>query len=88
MILFYALLLRTNSFRSQKRTGLSCESITSTSDTMIAERMRQLVQLGVKFSLDDYGTGYANLTCLVHFPFSAVKLDKSLLWDSFSNEKN
>ncbi len=64
------------------------ESIASASETMIAERMGEMVELGVKFSLDDYGTGYANLARLMHLPFSTVKLDKSLLWDAFTNEKN
>lgn len=42
---------------------------------------------GVSFSLDDYGTGYSNIGFLYKFPFKIIKIDKSLLWGAFENEK-
>ncbi|MBQ8138565.1 MAG: EAL domain-containing protein [Lachnospiraceae bacterium] len=35
---------------------------------------------GFKFVLDDYGTGYSNLSRLKTIPFINIKLDKSLVW--------
>lgn len=46
-----------------------------------------LKEEGINFSLDDYGTGYSNLGFLYNFPFKIVKIDKSLLWGAFENEK-
>ncbi len=42
---------------------------------------------GFPFSLDDYGTGYSNIGFLYKFPFRFIKIDKSLLWSAFENEK-
>ena len=36
---------------------------------------------GIRFSLDDYGTGYSNITRVVQLPLDIVKLDKSLVDD-------
>ncbi len=33
--------------------------------------------------LDDYGTGYSNITRLKRCPFVNVKLDKSVVWDYY-----
>ena len=36
---------------------------------------------GFNLVLDDYGTGYSNLARIQNFPFTNIKLDKSLVWD-------
>ena len=41
---------------------------------------------GVTFSLDDYGTGYSNLTNVMKHPFHIIKLDKSMIWYAMENE--
>jgi len=41
----------------------------------IAERMRNLKRHGVRFSLDDFGTGHSSLSQLNSFPFDEVKID-------------
>lgn len=45
--------------------------------------MKKLVEVGVAFSLDDYGTGYSNLVSILGLPFTYVKIDKSLVWAYF-----
>ena len=41
--------------------------------------MEQLSAMGVHFYLDDFGTGWSNLSCALDLPFRCVKLDHSLL---------
>ncbi len=51
------------------------------------DNVSALNQKGIGFSLDDYGTGYSNIGFLYKFPFRIIKIDKSLLWGAFENEK-
>ena len=42
---------------------------------------------GINFSLDDYGTGYSNQSNLMKYPYSIVKIDKSMIWACDTNPK-
>ncbi len=57
--------------------------ITETSallDLPVAQReLRTLRELGVHLSLDDYGVGFSGLSRLLELPWSALKLDRSLV---------
>lgn len=57
------------------------------SENTLMKNMQRLIQLGVSFSLDDYGSGYSNLDYVIRMPFHLVKLDKLLVWSSFENQK-
>jgi diguanylate cyclase len=41
----------------------------------------ELRRLGVRTSIDDYGTGYSSLAYLKHLPADELKLDRSLTYD-------
>ena len=41
--------------------------------------MNDLGQHGIKFAMDDFGSGYSNMARFITLPFSIAKLDKSLL---------
>jgi diguanylate cyclase (GGDEF)-like protein len=41
--------------------------------------LRRLKLLGVKISMDDFGTGYASLSSLQSFPFDKIKIDRSFI---------
>jgi two-component system CheB/CheR fusion protein len=51
-------------------------------------RMRLLRQAGVQISIDDFGTGFSNLSQLSRLPFSVLKVDKSLIADIGHNPKS
>ena len=46
------------------------------------EFMTDLSKYGVKFAMDDFGSGYSNIARFITLPFSVAKLDKSLLGKS------
>jgi diguanylate cyclase (GGDEF)-like protein len=43
--------------------------------------MHRLRKLGIRFSLDDFGTGHAGLGYLRQFPFDGIKIDKFFIQD-------
>ena len=46
---------------------------------MVDRNLKRLSEKGIKFSLDDYGTGYSNIKRVISLPFDLVKLDKSFV---------
>ena len=49
--------------------------------------LHQLAELGVKISLDDFGTAYSSLSYLHSFPFHKVKIDQSFLQGLSDDER-
>lgn len=62
------------------------ESISSNSDSNFMENIGILKHSGFNFALDDYGTGYSNITRMISFHFDVLKLDKSIVWMAEHNE--
>lgn len=63
------------------------EMATLSGSDVVDENIGELVDYGIKFSLDDYGSGNANIDYINKMPFSIIKLDKYIVWDSFKNQK-
>ena len=65
--------------------------ITETVATEYSEKLYQLTadfkECGIRLSLDDFGSGYANLNTVLRLPFSCIKLDRSLL-NEIQNDSN
>ena len=49
-------------------------------NSIFNDTLQQLKDYGFTFSMDDYGTGYSNLSNLMTNNYKTVKIDKSLLW--------
>lgn len=49
-------------------------------------RMDQLRELGVRFSLDDFGTGFSSLSYLKRLPVNQLKIDRSFISDMTHSE--
>ena len=62
------------------------ESVLMTDTDFTLERLHQLKELGVRISLDDFGTGFSSLSYLRNFPFDKVKIDKSFISDMETSE--
>lgn len=63
------------------------ETATGNGSTIISDNINALVDYGITFSLDDYGSGNANIDYINHMPFKIIKIDKYIIWDSFKNSK-
>jgi len=51
--------------------------------TILEKQIQSLRSSGFQFALDDYGTGYSNLTRVKHYPFINIKLDMEVVWDYY-----
>lgn len=43
--------------------------------------MTRMRKAGFRFSLDDYGSGFSNMSRFMELPLENVKLDKQIIWD-------
>jgi EAL domain-containing protein (putative c-di-GMP-specific phosphodiesterase class I) len=53
-----------------------------------AKIVEQIKKLGFKTALDDFGTGYASLLYLKSLPVDYIKIDKSFIRGSITNEQD
>lgn len=47
----------------------------------LKKQIQQMQQNGFQFVLDDYGSGYSNMSRLKRCPFINIKLDMEIVWD-------
>jgi len=64
------------------------ESIFIADYDRIIKQMYGLRDLGLGFYLDDFGTGYSNILHVIKLPLNVIKIDKSLIYESLSNQLN
>ena len=64
------------------------ETAASHSEKNLLDNMKRLIRTGTTFSLDDYGTGYSNLSYILNLPVKVIKFDKKMVASYFINEKS
>lgn len=70
-----------------KRINLEVtETAAVVSSECLSLNMNKLVEKGVQFALDDYGTGFSNATSLIEYPYQTIKIDKGVVWAAMENE--
>jgi EAL domain-containing protein (putative c-di-GMP-specific phosphodiesterase class I) len=50
--------------------------------------LRQLRELGVRISMDDFGTGFSSLSYLRNFPFDKIKIDQSFIRNLVEDQRS
>lgn len=64
------------------------ESVLSHADVRILKDFGELREMGVKVSVDDFGTGLINITNLKTFPLDCIKIDKSFISNISKSPEN
>ena len=63
------------------------ETSANASQEILKNNMKIMIEKHIKFSLDDYGTGFSNTSSLLNYPFQIIKIDKFLIWDAIKDKK-
>ena len=63
------------------------ESASTNAKKTLLNNMDDLMNYGVRFSLDDFGTGQSNLNYIVDMPVDIIKFDRSMTNSYFENGK-
>lgn len=64
------------------------ESVLMNDTEFTLQRLKQLKDIGLRISLDDFGTGFSSLSYLRRFPFDKLKIDKSFVEDIDHNHES
>ena len=54
------------------------ESVVMRDPELAALALEKLAELGVRIAIDDFGTGFTQFACLVRFPITTLKIDRSV----------
>lgn len=63
------------------------ESASVEAKKVLLDNMKKLMDYGITFSLDDFGTGQSNLNYIVEMPVDIVKFDRDMINSYFENGK-
>jgi EAL domain-containing protein (putative c-di-GMP-specific phosphodiesterase class I) len=82
--------------RHLKETGLdpACLELEVTESSVMKNTesaintLRELKMMGIKISIDDFGSGYSSLSYLKHLPIDVLKIDQSFVRDMTTDPKD
>ena len=63
------------------------ESASLRAKRILISNMERMIEYGIHFSLDDFGTGQSNLNYIVDMPVNIVKFDREMSQSYFANDK-
>ena len=63
------------------------ESASLRAKRILISNMERMIEYGIHFSLDDFGTGQSNLNYIVDMPVKLVKFDREMSQAYFANDK-
>lgn len=64
------------------------ESMVMRDPTQAHKVLSQIIRMGIKVVMDDFGSGYTSLAQLVSLPVSIVKIDKSFVLNMFKSREH
>jgi EAL domain-containing protein (putative c-di-GMP-specific phosphodiesterase class I) len=64
------------------------ESVMVDSPEIVMSQLNKLREIGVKISLDDFGTGFCSLAYLSDLPVDEIKIDKSFVMRMLDSDKD
>lgn len=64
------------------------ETVATKYNEAVHQEIQALLDAGISLSLDDFGSGYANLNVVLKLPFSSIKIDRTLLFNITEDSKN
>lgn len=76
----FSMIMKENGVSARRVNLELTETAAIYSRDLLKMLMESFEDVGVRFMLDDYGTGFASLDYLIQYPFSVVKLDRELVW--------
>jgi len=81
------LLLRTGAPANKLKLELTESTLIEDADAVV-QRMEELQALGIRFSLDDFGTGHSSLAYLKRLPLTQLKIDQSFVRDLLTDHND
>lgn len=63
------------------------ESASTNAKKILHTNMTSLIDYGISFSLDDFGTGHSNLNYIIDMPVNIIKFDRSMTMSYFESGK-
>lgn len=56
-------------------------------ESQFESNIKQLLFNGASISMDDYGTGFSNISYLLKYPYKLVKIDQTMLWRAMKEQR-
>ena len=64
------------------------ESLILGSGGEVVDKLQRIRDMGAHIAVDDFGTGYASLSYLKHFPVDILKIDRTFVADALTNPED
>jgi diguanylate cyclase (GGDEF)-like protein/PAS domain S-box-containing protein len=64
------------------------ESAFFNTSEVVAESLNQIASLGIRLSIDDFGTGFSSFNYVKRFSINKIKIDQSFIKDAVNNEQD